>query len=37
MNKDAVRIPPKPSTIHRYNSKSASDARRSASGTGSDI
>lgn len=35
MNKDAVKVPPKPSTIRRYNSRSAADARRRASGTGS--
>lgn len=37
MNKDAVKVPPKPSTIRRYNSKSAADARRRASGTGSGL
>lgn len=35
MNKGAVKVPPKPSTIRRYNSKSSADARRRASGTGS--
>lgn len=35
MYKDAVMVPPKPSTVRRYNSKSASDAKRRASGTGS--